>query len=419
MKEIKAFVILLSILTAMSFHACKDNLFMDDIFEVSMNNISLNYLGLLENGNNAEIEIGSSGSWQVTTKPEWVELSKSSGDRGRYTIFLTVGEAGTVEDREGKIVFESLGKAISVNVKQAKKVEELTVSPTTIAVNIKGLLNNGKASSIYISTNSDWNITELPEWITVDKTSGKAGNASVTLTVTKNTTGNPRQGIFNVTSGAKTESIVVQQDLSYTPLTQTTLIVGDQTGAITSESATFEINSVEDWTISSDNWIHVTPNSGNAGNTEVTVSLNPTTVTRTGTITIKDADNLTTIVDVKQEVLLPDDGKAIGYVYLNDDFEWVRPYGGEDELLKAPTTAGHGKGFSGSTKNMHTQGPNGTATLAAATAFANHNYEDINWDGNAFYFGAHYFKMGKTDVQTGLRVTTIPNIGTDNRQTRH
>lgn len=413
MKKIKAIAILLSVLTSVSFHSCKQTLDMDDIFEVPINSISLNYQGLLENGDHAEIEIASSGSWQVSSKPEWVDLSKSDGERGRYTIFLTVDEAGTIEDREGKIVFESLGRTISVDIKQARKVEELTVSPAEIAVNIRGLLENGRTPAIYISTNSDWSIAELPEWITVDDTEGTAGNTSVTLTVAKNSTGDSRQGSFTVTSGAKTETITVEQDLTFTPLTETTLITGDQSGAITSASATFEINSVEAWTLTSDSWIHVTSNSGEAGTTEVTVSLDPTTEPRTGTITIKDADNLTTVVAVKQEVLLPDDGKAVGYVYLTDDFAWVGPYGGEDELLKAPTGAGHGTGFAGATKNMHTTGPTGSATVSAAQAFADRNYEDINWGGNAFYYGAHYFKMGRTDIQTGLKLTAIPNITAD------
>ncbi|MBD1425029.1 BACON domain-containing protein [Sphingobacterium arenae] len=413
MKNIKATVILLTILATMSFHSCKQTLDMDDIFEVSTNSVSLNYQGLLENGDHAQIEIGTSGTWQVSSKPEWIELSKGTGDRGRYTIFLTGEEAGTMEDREGKIVFESLGQTISVDIKQVKKVEELNISPAEIAVNIRGLLDNGKAPAIYISTNSDWRISELPEWISVDKTEGKAGNVSVILTVTKNNTGESRQGSFTVISGDKTEKVDVEQDLTYIPLTEVTIITGNQSGAITSGAATFEINAVEAWTLASDSWIHVTPNKGDAGTTEVTVSLEPTAVARTGAITIKDADNLTTVVTVKQEVLLPDDGKAVGYLYYADDFEWVRPYGGEDELLKAPTSAGHGKGFAGSTKNMHTTGPTGSATVSAATAFANRNYEDVNWNGNAFYYGAHYFKMGKTDVETGIKLVSIPNTTAD------
>ncbi len=412
MKKIKVFAVLLTVFAVTSFHSCKDTLFMDDIFEVSVNSISLNYMGVLESGSSAEIEIGTSGSWQVASKPEWVELSKSSGERGRYTIFLTVGEAGTEQGREGKIVFESLGKTIAVDVTQAKKVEELTVSPSEIAVNIRGMLGNDKVPTLYISTNSDWSISDLPAWVTVDKTSGKAGNVSVILTVEKNDTGNLRQGSFTVTSGAHSENVSVEQDLSYTPLTETTMITGDQTGAITSGSATFEITSPESWTLTADSWIHVTSTSGDAGTSEVTVILDPTTVARTGIITIKDADNLITLVTVKQEVLFPDDGKTVGYVYLTDDFEWVRPYAGVDELITVPTNPSHGKGYTGSTANMHTKGATGSATISAATAFANRNYEDINWDGNAFYFGAHYFKMGRTAVRTGLKLTSIPDIAT-------
>jgi len=413
MNKTKAIIMLLSVFAALSFHACKPTVDMIDIFEVSVTNISLNYQGLLANGENAEIEIASSKSWVVASKPDWVELNKSDGEKGRFTIFLTVEKAGTEEDRTGKIVFQSQGKSISVDIEQVRKVEELSVSPLEIAVNRRGLFDDGEAPIVYISTNSDWLISDLPVWITAEKTEGKAGEVSVALTVEKNHTGELREGSFTVTSGSKTEIVVIKQDLSYSPLTQTTLITGDQTGEITSGSAIFEINSIEEWTLTSDSWIHLTPTSGNAGKTEVVVSLDPTKVARTGSITITDADNLTTVVSVNQEVLVPDDGKAVGFVYLQDDFLWVKPYGGEDELLKAPTKAGDGTGFSGSAKNMHTTGPTGSATVSAAQAFADRNYEDINWDGNAFYFGAHYMKMGRTAVETGIKLTSIPNLAAD------
>lgn len=411
--KIKSIIPLLSFFVAVVFNSCTPTLDMEDIFEVSTPRVTLNYQGFLANGEGAEIELASSGSWTVKSKPDWVQLSKSNGERGRYTIFLEVEEAGTEEDRQGEVLFESLGRTVSVHIEQVKKIEELSVSPTVVLVNIRGLSDAGEAPIIDISTNSEWLISELPEWITADKESGKAGTISVALTVEKNNTGKPRQGSFTITAGGKKETVTVEQDLSYIPLTQTTLITSDQSGVITGGSATFEINAVRPWTLASDSWIHVTPNSGGAGKTEVTVRIDPTTLAREGSITISDTDGLSTVVSVKQEVKVPDDGKAIGYVYLMDDFGWVKPYGGEDELLKAPTKAGDGTGFSGSTANMHTKGPTGSATVSAAQAFADRNYEDINWDGNAFYFGAHYVKMGRTDIQTGLKLTSLPNIAAD------
>lgn len=411
--NIRIFISLLSFFAALFFHACKPTLEMVDIFEVSTQRVSLNYEGFLASGEVAEIMLASSGAWVVKSKPDWVELSKSDGERGRYTIFLLVEEAGTDEDRDGDILFESLDQIISVSIKQVKKIEELSISPATVSVNIRGLLENGEVPMLDISTNSDWKISELPEWIIADKVAGKAGTFSVKLIIEKNKSGKVRKGTFTVVSGANTETITVEQDLSFTALTQTALITSDQSGTISDGNATFEIDALQPWTLVSDSWIHVSPNNGGVGKTEVTVWIDPATVARDGVIKITDTDALSTVVTVKQEVKVPDDGKAVGYIYLTDNFEWVKPYGGEDELLKTPTKAGDGRGFSGSTKNMHTTGATGTATVSAAQAFANRNYEDINWDGNAFYFGAHYLKMGKTDVQTGLQLKAIPNITTD------
>ncbi|SKB64640.1 Putative binding domain-containing protein, N-terminal [Sphingobacterium nematocida] len=411
--NIRIFIPLLSFFAALLFHACKPTLEMVDIFEVSTERISLNYEGFLASGERAAIELASNDSWRVKSKPDWVELNKAAGERGRYMIFVTVGEAGTQEDREGEILFESLGRTISVGIRQVKKIEELSVSPAEVAVNIRGLLENGEAAMLDITTNSDWQIVELLEWIKVDKVAGKAGTVSVVLTVEKNNSGKERKGTFTVQSGSNTEIVTVAQDLSYSPLTEVKEITADQNGTISSGSATFEINAVQPWTATSDSWIHLSPNSGGIGKTQVTVRIDPTVIARNGSIKIIDTDELSTIVVVKQEIKIPDDGKSIGYVYLMDDFNWVKPYGGEDELLKAPTKTGDGKGFSGATANMHTKGSTGAATVSAAQAFADRNYEDINWDGNAFYFGAHYLKMGRTNVQTGLKLKSIPNIAAD------
>jgi hypothetical protein len=149
----------------------------------------------------------------------------------------------------------------------------------------------------------------------------------------------------------------------------------------------------------------VEPSSADAGTVTVSVTLdNNTGSTRYGNITFTDADGLTTAIPVTQAVILPDDGKVVGYVYLSDDFNWVGCYGGEDEITK---------NFSGSTKNMHTQDAAGSCTSPASITFAGHSYVDINWAGNCFYFGAHYFKMGKNNYQSGLKVTAIPNTEAD------
>jgi hypothetical protein len=88
-----------------------------------------------------------------------------------------------------------------------------------------------------------------------------------------------------------------------------------------------------------------------------------------------------------------DDGQDIGYVYFEDDMGWCEQHGGADEIENQAT---------GTTISI-------SSNAAAKADFTSRGYEDINPGGNCFYLAKHYFKMGKTNYQTGIR-RSIPNI---------
>lgn len=409
MKNIKTIGLIVSLFLTLFLVSCEEDIHMIDIFEVSATDIELNYEGLLESGNSATFEIGTTKAWKVVSLPEWVTLTRNSGEKGRQTIVLKVEAIGPDSDRDGAIVIESQGKTHTIVVTQVKKTEQLVVSPATLQVNIHGALVSGDGEpAIYISTNSDWAISGLPAWVKVEKNSGEPGDIPVVLTVEMNKTGQLREGSFSVEAGALSETVTIKQDISYDAVTDVTEVIGNQRGEIINENGSFEVVSPVAWTATADAWIHINPASGEAGTTTVTVSMDAAREPRNGTITFTDADGLTTVVAVKQEVVLGDDGKAVGYVYLTDDFEWVRPYGGEDELEKISPNY-PGKGTGGSTKPIHN-------TAGALDDFTGRGYEVFNPTGQAFYLGAHYFKMGKTDQQVGLIIPSIPGIA-ENKST--
>jgi hypothetical protein len=113
---------------------------------------------------------------------------------------------------------------------------------------------------------------------------------------------------------------------------------------------------------------------------------------RTGHLTVS-TQGLSEVVTVTQ-TMDPDtdDGQDIGFVYFEDDMSWCEQFGGVDEIEDQAT---------GSTIPI-----TGAAPKAEFTA---RGYEDINPGGSCFYLGKHYFKMGKTNYQTGIR-RSIPDI---------
>ena len=170
-----------------------------------------------------------------------------------------------------------------------------------------------------------------------------------------------------------------------------------QTGRLSSGSKpTLTVLANLGYEISSDvSWISVDKPTGR-GETDVVLNIeeNTTGDVRTGhlTITSKELQEKVTVIQTMD--MDTDDGQDVGFVYLEDDFSWCEPFGGEDEIEKQET---------GTTINANT-------VTTAKTALNSRGYEDINAGANCFYLGKHYFKMGKTNYQTGLRINGIPNL---------
>lgn len=142
-------------------------------------------------------------------------------------------------------------------------------------------------------------------------------------------------------------------------------------------------------------WITVDKPTGK-GKTDVMLNIeeNTTGDTRTGHLTISSKGLQEKVTVIQTMDLDTDDGQNIGFVYLEDDFSWCEPFGGEDEIENQAT---------GATINANTN-------AAPKAALNSRGYEDINSGGNCFYLGKHYLKMGKTNYQTGVRLNGVPNI---------
>lgn len=151
----------------------------------------------------------------ATYVEEWIHPTHTEGDRGRTRIFLAIDENNTGKDREGYVIFEGDGSRRTVAVIQKLKVDALMVSPGKLTVVKSGLLETGAKASVYISANSDWTIEVAGDsgWITPSKTSGKAGEEDVELTISQNTTGAVRTGTFVVIAGSKRATVTVTQNL--------------------------------------------------------------------------------------------------------------------------------------------------------------------------------------------------------------
>lgn len=120
------------------------------------------------------------------------------------------------------------------NIKTAGGNEILTVS--------QSVWNSGYSSesiTISITSNTSWEIQNLPSWITASATSG-SGNQDVTFTATKNT-GEARTAIFTISCESITLEISVSQESSVS--TETTTDPGSP--EVTTDKETGEVTKYE------------------------------------------------------------------------------------------------------------------------------------------------------------------------------
>jgi len=154
------------------------------------------------------MELTSNGSWSVAMFSEnhAVQLDKTSGT-GNATLTLTMPPNYTGYSRNETITFWGGGKVVSVFITQPSgppPVEILSVSPGSV-----NAAAAGDTQPVQITASGSWQLT-APSWVTASRTSG-TGNASVDLTMTANTTGQPRVGNVTITSGSKTANVTVAQ----------------------------------------------------------------------------------------------------------------------------------------------------------------------------------------------------------------
>jgi hypothetical protein len=400
-----AYALCITLLAGVTFSACSDD-DLDPFVNLSTSEIAVEYTGLLGTGANASFEVGSDAAWKISYTEDWIKCNHMSGEKGRTTVFLTIDENLTGEDREGIIMIDRGGVTEGILITQKLKVETLSATPAKLAVAKSGLTEKGEEASLYVMTNSDWKITDYPAWAVPEKTEGKRGEFALKLTIPENTTGASRTGEITIEAGDLTTTVEVTQGL-FEIKTDGTQVTVDGLGYLPDGSSPeIEVTAATTWTATHDSWIHLNKDAGEPGVEKITLTFDENTnpTKRIGKITFKTPSNTTIDVEVTQasNIVLEDDGKAIGFVYLNDNFSWcdLGLGAGKQSDQVADATQTKSIPIYGTTDDQ----------IKAAAAFATTNYADYNPTGSCFYLALGYLKMGKTNNQTGLVLDGMPTI---------
>ena len=321
MNKIKIFSIVL--LCTVAFFSCEKT--ETTTLTVSNEEILLGPFGLDNTDAAAVFEVNSSGSWKLKHY-SWLTPSVTSGESG--TTLVSVTASSTKAERIGYITVvsdQSIKESVYITIRQVTEElvsSTLMVAPASIIVDFEGKTSAGSSPTITFSTNRDWTIDDLPDWITADPNSGNAGtNIVVTLTVEDYDKAGERQESFAIIAGYRSESVAVTQLAEEQELTVLPKFIEVKADGMTPEGElpTITISTNKSWTLTGlPEWITASGEEGDAGTVTVTFTIDSNDdVSRSAEFTIS-AGFLSETVTIEQ---------AKGSMYDNLPYRLVEYYG--------------------------------------------------------------------------------------------
>ena len=249
-------------------------------------------------GNVEQLQLSSNTQWSITKLPTWLNSVPIQG-RGNTVLSVTIAQNLMALPRMDTIIFKPLnGASLFLIVNQTGADPLLTIDKT--AINAKALVKN---DTIKVKTNAAWTITELPAWITADKTTG-TGDTEIHFVISANSDITARTttfkiGVLNGPSGSVT---VNQAGADYVKVDKSTFSI-----PAAGKTEVIQVTSNIDWVASTKaTWIGTTPLTGSKnGSITITMVTNPIAEDRQDTLFIKGANIAPTAVVITQTGATP------------------------------------------------------------------------------------------------------------------
>ncbi|MDE5822441.1 MAG: BACON domain-containing protein [Paramuribaculum sp.] len=251
---------------------------------------SLTFSSIVES---KQLSILSNTSWTVTGKPNWLNLSKETGE-GKDVITVTTSDNPNTTSRIGEIVLSQVGLSIECKVKVTQLGKTLSTD-----VNLLELSDKEGQMTFNLISDAAWTSTHVGDWFTTSPTSG-SGNATITVAAEENKTTEERTGTINYAYLDKNTSVNVHQLAKYMTIDNRTFEFDSKGG-----SHTIELSTNDEWTAEIEHnasWIKLSKSSG-SGNTIITLTAedNASVNTRSTAVVIstKSAQSIRILVSQK------------------------------------------------------------------------------------------------------------------------
>lgn len=235
--------------------------------------------------------------WKIDVPADWVAVNPTSGNNSMSVDFSTQLNSSADESRVCvATVASNVGdwnRSFPITITQGKNSPYLTIQEDYFNISaVKQLV------SVNINTNTEYTIENTgSSWLHIEASTFN----EVKFNADENNTGEDRIAMLTLKSklykGIST-TFYVRQKIANISSTKETLNFGHS-----ASSQSIEIESEVSWTASYTSWLSVSPKSGNAGKTQVTVSVpnNASVNNRYGSVYFKIAGNNNIEVPVMQE----------------------------------------------------------------------------------------------------------------------
>lgn len=269
-------------------------------------------------GGTKSVSITSDASWTVTTSDTWLQVTPQNGSAGTSDITISATPINSASARTG-YVYLKIGSKTIVSIKVTQAADYLTATPQTLSFE-----SFATSKDVAVSANVAWKVASCPEWLQVEKGSGK-----ITVAVADNPLTTERKGQVKLTDD--NANPILEAVIN---VTQAGKYFGDILASMQFEdkagNQTLVINTDGTWTTTTnDNWITITPQSGTAKDSLVTISVteNNTGDERTGSVSV-------TVGETTKSVVITQKGK---YFKVDDNGEASIPSKGGSRIVTFST----------------------------------------------------------------------------------
>lgn len=243
-----------------------------------------------------DVTVQSNIEWTVSTLPEGITVSKTSGT-GNADLTLTIGTLqDDISEREVDVIFAGANMLVPLKIKQsATSGYDVVIDPTMLSFGYEG-----GTKTINVSCEGSWMVETSEDWISASPASGE-GNGQVEVTVAESNVLEQRFATINFVSsvGSTTVAHVKQSaapDPHFLTVDPAEFSFGKEGG-----TQTFTIGCDVDWRIAiNGDWATVSLSTG-TGNATVTLTVEPNLFVEPREMTMSvESGNLSQRVTIEQ-----------------------------------------------------------------------------------------------------------------------